>query len=127
MKSTITNGVEVKVESYYLEEKSDPENQIYNFAYRVQLKNLGQKTVKLISRHWIITDANGKVSHVRGDGVVGDQPTLHPGEEYEYFSGSHLHFPMGTMHGTYQMRTETGDLFDAEIPCFSLFVPGILN
>lgn len=83
--------------------------------------------MQLISRHWIVTDSNGKVIEVKGEGVVGEKPVFKPGTEYEYTSGSNLNSPVGTMHGTYQMRTESGEIFDAEIPCFNLSVPGILN
>jgi ApaG protein len=127
MPSAITQGVEVSVESFFLEEQSDVEKNVYAFAYRVRLKNRSDRTVQLISRHWIITDSSGKVSHVKGEGVVGQQPVLVPGANYEYVSGSRLDSPFGTMHGTYQMRTETGDLFDAEIPVFTLSANSLLN
>ena len=120
MESAHTHGIEVSVESFFLDEESNVEQEQYIFAYRVQLKNHSDRTVQLISRHWIITDSNGTVKHVKGDGVVGQQPVMAPGEEYQYTSGSQLNSPMGTMHGTYQMRDETGEMFDVEIPVFTL-------
>ena len=127
MPTAITQGVEVSVESFFLEEQSDADKNVYSFAYRVRLKNRGDRTVQLISRHWIITDSSGKVSHVKGEGVVGQQPVLAPGADYEYVSGSRLDSPLGTMHGSYQMRTESGDLFDAEIPVFTLSANRLMN
>ena len=127
MEQATTHGVCVSVESFYLEEHSDPENENYVFAYRVRLKNQSPQTVQLISRHWIITDSEGKTSEVKGPGVVGEQPILKPGDEHEYMSGSQLKTPFGTMHGTYQMQTQSGGMFDAEIPCFMLAVPGVVN
>ena len=127
MEEAITEGVQVKVESFYLSSNSNPEEEQYVFAYRVYLKNISNRTVKLLSRHSIITDSNGEINEVRGDGVVGQQPILKPNDEYEYTSGSHLKTPMGTMHGSYQMTTSEGIEFEINIPCFSLSVPGIIN
>lgn len=127
METETTRGVQVSVESFYLEEQSQPERNVFSFAYRVQLKNVGSERVQLISRHWIITDSSGKVNHVKGPGVVGEQPILTPGQEYEYMSGSRLESPMGTMEGTYQMVNDAGDRFDIKIPLFTLAVPGTLN
>ncbi len=127
METTTTRGIEVSVEPFFLEAQSDASRNIFSFAYKVMLKNHGQETVQLISRHWIITDSIGEVTHVKGDGVVGEQPILTPGEDYEYTSGSRLESAMGTMHGTYQMRTEAGEMFDAEIPVFTLSATGPLN
>ncbi len=127
MESATTRGVQVDVESFYLQEQSDPEQNVYSFAYRVRLRNVGGETVQLISRHWIITDSTGDVRHVEGPGVVGEQPRLRPGEEFEYMSGSRLQSPMGTMEGTYQMVNDAGDSFDIRIPLFTLAVPGALN
>ncbi len=123
----ITEGIEVSVESFYIPEQSDPEGELYVFAYRVQLKNFSSKTVQLISRHWIITDSDGEVNEVKGPGVVGEQPILAPGEEYEYMSGSHFKTPLGTMEGTYQMQDDHGTLFDIQIPCFTLALPTVIN
>ena len=127
METAITEGVEVSVESFYLPDHSVPEEDRYVYAYRIRLQNRSPRTVQLLRRHWIITDGNGEVNEVKGEGVVGEQPVLEPGGEYEYTSGSHLKSPIGTMHGTYQMVTKSGELFDVTIPCFSLEVPGVLN
>lgn len=127
METAVTRDVEVQVESFYLEQESSPDQNTFSFAYRVQLKNLGGETVQLLSRHWIITDSVGKVQHVKGPGVVGEQPVLKPGQAYEYTSGSRLESPMGTMEGTYQMVNQDGEHFDIQIPVFTLAVPGTLN
>jgi len=115
-----TQGIEVSVESFFLDDESDVEKERYVFAYRVRLKNHSDRTVQLISRHWIITDSSGTVRQVKGEGVVGQQPIMAPGEEHQYTSGSQLESPLGTMHGTYQMRDEAGEMFDVEIPVFTL-------
>ena len=127
METTITAGVEVSVESFYLPDHSVPEEDRYVYAYRIRLRNGSSHTVQLLRRHWIITDSTGEVSEVKGEGVVGEQPVLEPEGEYEYTSGSHLKSPIGTMHGTYEMVTPSGELFSVTIPCFSLEVPGVLN
>lgn len=127
MNKMVTRGVQVSVESFYLEHDSRPDENKFTFAYRIQLKNLSEETVQLISRHWIITDSVGKVQHVKGPGVVGEQPVLKPGQEYEYTSGSRLESPMGTMEGTYQMVNDDGLEFEIKIPMFTLAVPGTLN
>jgi ApaG protein len=120
MSEAITRGVKVQVESEYSEARSNPERDVYFFVYRVVVTNVGEETVRLISRHWIITNADGKKEEVRGPGVVGEQPTLKPGESFEYSSFCPLNTPFGMMHGTYQMRTETGEEFDAQIAPFTL-------
>jgi ApaG protein len=127
METQTTQDVQVSVESFYLQEQSNPDAHQFAFAYRVRLKNLGKTRVQLISRHWIITDSVGKVRHVKGPGVVGEQPVLDPGQEFEYMSGSQLESPMGTMEGTYQMVGPDGERFDIHIPMFTLAVPGTLN
>jgi len=127
MEEAVTEGVQVQVESFYLDSHSIPEEDLYVFAYRIRLKSVGQRTVQLLRRHWIITDSNGDINEVRGDGVVGDQPVLVPDEEYEYTSGSQLKSPVGTMQGTYRMTTTDGEEFDIAIPCFTLTVPGMIN
>ena len=127
MEEAITKGVQVKVESFYMENHSLPEENHYVFAYRIRLKNLSQRTVKLLRRHWIITDSNGDINEVQGEGVVGDQPVLEPDQEYEYTSGSQLKSPVGTMQGSYQMTTTDGEEFEIIIPCFSLAIPGAIN
>jgi len=127
MEEAITEGVHVKVESFYLDLDSKPDEDFYVFAYLVKLKNISQRTVKLLRRHWIITDSNGEINDVKGEGVVGEQPILKPGEEYQYNSGSHLKSPMGTMQGSYIMANAEGIEFEVKIPCFTLAIPGIIN
>ena len=111
----------------YVADQSDPSKDQYVFAYTITISNTGSVPAQLISRHWIITDANGKVLEVKGLGVVGQQPLLKPGESFEYTSGTHLETAVGTMHGTYQMIAEDGRQFDAPIPSFTLSVPRILH
>jgi ApaG protein len=123
----ITRGVEVRVESRFVPEQSNPERGGWLFAYTVRISNHGRTTVQLISRHWVITDANGETEEVRGPGVVGAQPVLRPGETFEYTSACPLGTAFGTMHGTYQMVTDAGEQFDAEIAAFSLSTPYGLN
>ena len=127
MEETITEGIRVQVKSFYLDTHSTPEENRYVFAYHIRLKNLSQRTVQLMRRHWIITDSSGEINEVKGDGVVGDKPVLAPDEEYEYTSGSHLKSPVGTMQGTYQMTSTDGEEFEVTIPCFTLAVPGKIN
>lgn len=124
---TCTRGVRVQVKSRYVPERSNPEHDAWFFAYTVTLTNEGEDTVKLLTRHWIITNANGDVEEVRGPGVVGAQPVLEPGESFEYTSACPLPTAFGTMHGTYQMVTEDGERFDAEIAPFSLSMPYAVN
>ena len=116
----MTRGIRVTVNSEYVPERSDPENELFFFSYHVQISNEGSETAQLISRHWVITDANGKIEEVRGPGVVGEQPTLDPGESYRYSSACPLKTPTGSMHGSYQMKLNTGGHFDAEIAEFQL-------
>lgn len=122
-----TRGVSVRVASAYVPERSAPEHNHWFFIYHVVIRNDGDETVQLISRHWIITDANGQVEEVRGPGVVGEQPTLAPGESFEYASACPLPTPFGTMQGTYQMVTASGETFDAQIAPFSLAEPHAVN
>jgi ApaG protein len=122
-----TRGIRIRVRSSYVPERSDPELGHWFFIYTVEIANVGEETAQLVSRHWIITDANGAVQEVRGPGVVGKQPTLAPGEAFEYTSACPLSTSFGTMHGTYQMRTERGENFDAEIAAFSLGEPHAIN
>ena len=111
----------------YVEDQSDPSKNQYVFAYTITISNTGTVPAQLVSRHWIITDANGKVIEVKGLGVVGEQPLLKPGESFEYTSGTHLETSVGTMRGTYQMVAEDGRHFDAPIPSFTLSVPRVLH
>ena len=127
MSDTTTRGVRVEVESAYVPERSSPRDLRYFFAYRIRISNRSEETVQLLSRHWVITDGNGQVEHVRGPGVVGEQPVLEPGESFEYTSFCPLPTPIGSMHGTYQMVTAGGTAFDAEIAPFSLAIPHALN
>ncbi|MFN4326621.1 MAG: Co2+/Mg2+ efflux protein ApaG [Azonexus sp.] len=119
--------IEVHPRPQFIPEQSDPENDRYVFAYTITITNTGQLAAQLISRHWIITDANNAIQEVRGLGVVGQQPLLRPGESYEYTSGSSLTTPIGTMKGSYQMVAEDGTPFEAEIPEFVLAVPRALH
>jgi len=118
-----TRGVVVQVESTYVPERSQPLQQRWFFSYRIRIANQGDVVVQLISRHWIITDANGDVEEVVGPGVVGEQPLLRPGESFEYTSFCPLPTPFGTMRGSYRMTTEDGETFDAEIAPFELSEP----
>ena len=122
-----TRGVRVEVRSRYLPERSSPRDSHYFFTYRIRISNLGEETVQLVSRHWIITDGSDRVEEVQGPGVVGEQPVLEPGQSFEYSSFCPLPTPIGSMHGTYQMVTSGGGRFDAEIAPFSLAVPSALN
>ncbi|HYD47755.1 MAG TPA: Co2+/Mg2+ efflux protein ApaG [Terriglobales bacterium] len=124
---TVTNGIRVRVWSSYVPERSEPEENQWFFAYRIQISNEGGETAQLISRHWVITDANGRVEEVKGPGVVGKQPVLRPGESFEYTSACPLATPFGMMEGTYQMITEGGQQFDATIAPFSLAEPTAVN
>jgi ApaG protein len=123
----MTPRIQVSVETSYLAEQSDPGGDRFAFSYTITIRNDGEEPAKLLRRHWIITDANGKVQEVRGDGVVGEQPHLAPGQGFRYSSGAIIETPVGTMHGSYQMRTDEGVQFDAPIAPFRLATPGILN
>jgi ApaG protein len=127
MSDTTTRGIRVQVESFYDEERSAPDEHYYFFAYQVRISNEGEETAQLISREWIITDAQGQQQRVQGPGVVGEQPVLGPGESFEYTSFCPLATPVGVMQGSYQMVTRGGERFDAEIAPFSLAVPHAVN
>ena len=127
MSDTTTNGIRVQVKSRYLPEHSSPREGHYHFAYQITITNVGDETAQLISRHWIITDAEGEVQEVRGPGVVGEQPVLQPGASFEYTSSCPLKTNVGTMHGSYQMVKSSGESFDARIAPFTLAVPNALN
>lgn len=118
-----TRGVRVRVRSTHDSDRSRPSQSQWFFLYTITITNEGMETVQLLTRHWIITDATGHVEEVRGPGVVGEQPTLTPGESFEYTSGCPLTTPFGTMKGTYQMVTAGGERFDAEIAEFELSEP----
>jgi ApaG protein len=123
----VTRGVKVEVASRYLPEKSEPMSRKWFFAYDIKISNHGDEVVQLLTRHWIITDANGRVEEVKGPGVVGNQPVLSPGESFEYTSFCPLTTPFGTMEGSYQMVTKGGATFDAEIAQFALSEPMPVN
>lgn len=122
-----TNKIQVDVETRYIEEQSNPEQNYYVFAYTITIQNKGQQAAQLLTRHWVITDSNQKVQEVRGDGVVGEQPLLKPGEQFVYTSGTMLETSVGTMKGSYQMRADDGSHFDAEIGEFVLSTPRVLH
>ncbi len=119
--------IRVDVETSYLDEQSSPTEQRYVFSYTITIRNEGERPAQLLSRHWIITDANGKVKEVRGDGVVGEQPHLEPGQGFRYSSGAIIETPVGTMQGSYLMVDGEGRRFDAPIAPFRLAIPGILQ
>lgn len=124
---TTTRGFRVRVASQYLAEQSDPERGHWLFAYQVEIQNEGDETGRLLSRHWIITDAEGNEQEVRGDGVVGEQPELAPGESFAYTSGCPLSSPTGAMRGSYRMVTPEGEQFDVAIAPFGLCEPHSLH
>jgi ApaG protein len=119
--------IRIEVETAYLDEQSDPKERRYVFSYTITIRNEGAVSARLMTRHWVITDANGKVQEVRGDGVVGEQPHLKPGQGFRYSSGAVLETPVGAMQGSYQMVTDDGMQFDAPIAAFRLAMPGILQ
>lgn len=122
-----TYNAQVDVETAYIEEQSDPEQNRYVFSYTITIRNEGSVPAKLLSRHWIITDAEGKVQEVEGEGVVGEQPHIKPGDGYRYTSGTVLETPVGSMQGTYHMLADDGVEFEAEIPAFTLAIPRTLH
>jgi ApaG protein len=117
----------IEVATDYVDDQSEPDVGRYVFAYTITISNKGSVPAKLLSRHWLITDANGKVQEVRGDGVVGEQPHLNPGDKFRYSSGAVLETPVGAMQGSYRMQADNGISFDAPIPPFTLAVPGLLH
>ena len=124
MYKAITRDIEVMAEPFFLEERSNPDDDEYFWAYRITIANHSRRVVKLLSRHWRITDGLGRVREVRGEGVVGDQPELGPGDSYQYTSGCPLTTPSGFMVGAYTMSGADGETFEIDIPAFSLDVPG---
>lgn len=127
MYRTITRSIQVTVQPSFVEDESSPGDGRYVWAYTIEIVNLGLENVQLRSRFWRITDAAGRTEEVRGVGVVGKEPTLKPGESFEYTSGCPLTTPSGIMVGTYQMQTETGEMFSVDIPAFSLDVPNVVR
>jgi ApaG protein len=124
---TTTRGVRIEVQSFYMPERSAPKDSQYLFEYHVRISNVGTETAQLISREWIITNADGEVERVKGPGVVGEQPILTPGASFEYRSFCPLKTSVGSMHGSYQMVSAGGDRFDAIISPFTLAIPNALN
>ncbi len=120
-------AIQVSVATRFLDDQSIPEDDRYVFAYTIRIENTGGVPARLLGRHWLITDANGRVQEVRGEGVVGEQPWLRPGESFEYTSGAVLETPMGTMQGSYDMLADDGTRFDAPIAPFTLSIPRTLH
>ncbi|GAA4359457.1 Co2+/Mg2+ efflux protein ApaG [Kangiella marina] len=118
---------QINVNTQYIEEQSEPDNERYVFAYTITIQNTGDLGAKLDSRHWVITDANGEVTEVQGQGVIGEQPYIEPGKSYQYSSGAVIATPIGTMEGDYKMIGQNGAEFKAPIPIFSLTAPGVLH
>ncbi|MEC9415282.1 MAG: Co2+/Mg2+ efflux protein ApaG [Pseudomonadota bacterium] len=121
------SNIDIKVDTDYIYEQSEPEENRYVFSYTITIVNHGKMPAQLMSRQWIITDSNGKIQEVRGDGVVGKQPKLNPGEQFRYSSGTVIETPVGAMEGKYCMMEDNGNNFEALIPPFTLAVPGILH
>jgi ApaG protein len=122
-----TSGIRIRVESFYVPDRSDPEDDAWFFGYRVTIHNEGEDVVQLLARHWVITDGEGRVEEVRGPGVIGEQPWLRPGESFQYVSACPLTTAFGTMQGSYTMVTDAGDRFEAEIAPFALSEPFAVN
>lgn len=127
MSEAVTDGVRVRVAARYVPERSSPIARQYLFAYEVTVRNEGEEAVRLLTRHWIITDANNKVEEVEGVGVVGETPIIHPGEAFTYTSFCPLRTEFGTMHGSYGMVRQSGKTFDARIATFALSIPNAVN
>ena len=127
MSETPNPKIRVEVETAYIEEQSDPKDKRFVFSYTITIRNEGHTPARLLTRHWIITDANGNVKETRGDGVVGEQPYLTPGQGFRYSSGAVIETPVGTMQGSYQMVDDDGKRFDAPIAPFRLAMPGVLH
>ena len=123
----MTNHIEIDVETTYLSSESKPEENKYYFLYTVLIKNNGDKRTKLLSRHWVIKDDNGKIQDVKGEGVIGEQPEIKPGEEFQYTSGTMIETSFGTMKGSYHMIDDEDNYFDAVIPEFILSIPRVIH
>ncbi len=121
------NNIQVDVETWYIEDQSNPDQNYFVFAYTITIQNMGEQAAQLLTRHWVITDSNHKVQEVRGEGVIGEQPTLKPGEKFVYTSGTMLETSVGTMKGSYQMQADDGSQFDASIDEFVLSTPRVLH
>jgi ApaG protein len=124
---SLDNSIRVEAHSVYLPDQSDPEQRSFVFAYTIKIHNDGSRPAQLLTRHWLITDADGRTQEVHGDGVIGEQPEIFPGKTYTYSSGTLIETPVGTMEGRYGMICESEGNFNAQIPVFQLAVPGILN
>jgi ApaG protein len=127
MSNTLTQRIRVRCESFFVPERSDQKESLYYFGYRIHITNEGAEPVKLISRHWTITDGLGQIEEVRGPGVVGRQPRLETGESFEYMSACPLHTSYGMMHGQYRLLRDDGSTFHADIAAFEMIVPAVLN
>lgn len=125
--SDLCNTIDITVNTRYLAEHSQPTDERYVFAYDITIRNNGEHSAQLLSRHWIITDGNGKTQEVRGSGVVGEQPIIDADDEYSYSSGTLMATAVGSMQGSFTMQTEDGEQFEAQIAPFSLAVPGVLH
>lgn len=122
-----SHAIDIRIATRYLDDQSAPEEDRFVFAYTISIRNAGSSAAQLMRRHWVITDANGRVQEVRGDGVIGEQPWLRPGEDFEYTSGAVLETSVGTMQGSYEMVGDDGTVFEAPIPMFTLSVPRTLH
>lgn len=127
MEENKTHSLDIDIQTHYMEERSSPDQDRYAFSYTITIENSGVTSAKLLNRHWLITDANGKTQEVRGEGVVGEQPLLEPGESYQYTSGAILETPVGAMEGEYELIDGQGRRFFAPIPPFSLSIPGLIH
>jgi len=127
LSTNATPTIKCRVVTHYLEDQSEPDNQRYVFSYTITISNLGQGTAQLLSRRWLITDANGKKLVIEGEGVVGEQPEIAANEEYTYTSGTIIETPLGVMQGHYVMSNDQGDEFTAEVAPFRLAIPNILH
>ncbi len=127
MNTSLAHKIRVDVSTSYVDDQSKPDESRYVFSYTITIHNEGTVPAKLLTRHWVITDANGKVHEVRGEGVVGEQPHLQPGQGFRYSSGAVIETPVGAMHGSYQMMADDGAKFDAQIAPFRLAKPGLLH
>jgi ApaG protein len=127
LSEAVTRGIRVSVRARFSEQNSDPQARQWVFLYTITIRNEGGERVQLLSRHWIITDANGEIEEVKGPGVVGKQPVLEPGQGFEYTSACPLKTPFGSMHGTYQMLGPANEPFDVQIAGFALRMPGTMQ
>ena len=129
MTSTVTEqpDIIVKAQAWYMADQSNPAERRFVFSYTISIHNEGNVAARLMTRHWLITDADGRIQEVHGDGVIGEQPEIAPGEKHVYSSGTVIETPVGTMEGRYGMVSASGSPFDARIPVFRLAVPGVLN